>query len=252
MSGVGTTELDIYQGKSYHVLNYVVNFGGAKSIKMIEFLSAVKIDISHEKAEQALVHALHPIIKPELIVALIKAGVATEGALKIFAENSLLPQIKYLLMKGAQATPEFDEIIAEKGLTETVAQYKLAGNIIAEMQTDNEIMQFLLAQVIEGQSVEELTYEGKKLAQKYIDHFEIFEGLYKAEPLNFVKICKTYELEFSPGFEEHKEAPVESAPSLSVIPVVEKDEEVGDLLVAAPVEEEEGVAVAGSASEIPE
>jgi len=215
--GVGTTTLDIYNNESYHVLSYVVSFVNDKSVEMVEALSAAKIDFSSENAEQALIHALHPIINPELADALIKAGVPTEGVLKLFAENDLLLQIECLLMKGAQATAEFDKIIAEKGLTDTVEKYKLAGTIIAEIKAEEKIMPFLIEQVIKGQSIDGLAYKGEELSKKHIDHFDIFKELYEDHPRNFVEICKNYKLDFTPRIEEHKSAP------LTALLQVEKD-----------------------------
>ena len=67
-AGVGTATLD----NTNHVLNYVVQFGGVSKVTMVKALVAAKIDVSNEKAEQALVGALHPEIDAQLVAALLK------------------------------------------------------------------------------------------------------------------------------------------------------------------------------------
>lgn len=66
-AGLGTTTLD----NTNHVLNYVGNFGGSKKVEMAKALANAKIDVSHEKAQQALVSALYPQIDAEFVEALV-------------------------------------------------------------------------------------------------------------------------------------------------------------------------------------
>lgn len=200
-AGFGTTSLD----NTNHVLNYVSNFGGSKKIEMVKALAAAGIDVSHEKAEQALVSALHPEIDDEFVAVLVcEAGVATKGALELFVKNKLLPQIEWLVMNGAMVTSTVKEIVIFKEIAEEVDNYiKAREKLEAELESikpmkPKEKMQFVLTQIVRGASLEEMVkaYTGSDgIGKQYIRTFEQFKITQAEKPGVFVKICKMYKVE---------------------------------------------------------
>ncbi len=202
-AGFGTTSLD----NTNHVLNYVGNFGGLKKIEMTKVLAAAKIDVSDEKAEKALVGALHPKIDAEFVAVLVgKVGVNTEGALKLFATHKLLPQIECLVMNGAKITSEVEEILTTKGIVEDVSIYVEArAKIEDELESTKpmrpkEKLKFILSQIVEGASVEDmieayLGFDG--IGEQYINAFKKFKVTQDEKPGVFKKLCKMYKVEVS-------------------------------------------------------
>ena len=195
--GVGTTTLD----NTNHVLNYVGIFGGSKKIEMAKDLANADIDVSNEKAQQALVGALYPKIDAEFVAVLVdKLGVSTEGALELFATNKLLPQVECLVMNGATLTTKIKEIIASKEISEEVevfidAKEKL---VVKKTMTSKEKTQYILSQVAENASPEDVInkYQGAgKLDEQYVNAFEKFKITQLEKPEVFEKICKIFKVE---------------------------------------------------------
>lgn len=198
--GFGTTSLD----NTNHVLNYVNNFGGSKKIEMAKALATAKIDVSNEKAEQALVGALYPNIDTEYVAILVQdLGVATEGALTLFATNKLLPQVECLVMNGAEVTSKVNEILISNGIDKEVDEYVLARKE-SELEIESskpmkskEKLQFILEQVAIGASEEEMVeaYSRKdEIGKRYIDAFKQFKITQAEKPVIFKKICDIYKV----------------------------------------------------------
>lgn len=199
-AGFGTTFLD----NTNHVLNYIGNFGGSKKIEMTKKLAAAKIDVSHEKAQQALVSALYPKIDAKFVAVLVsEVGVATEGVLKLLATNKLLPQIKCLVMNGAKVTSEVKKILTEKGIDKDVNAYvesraKIEDEIEStKPMSSKEKIKFILSQIIKDASLKEMinAYPGlDNIGKKYINIFKLFKKTQDEKPGVFKKICKMYKV----------------------------------------------------------
>ena len=199
-AGFGTTSLD----NTNHVLNYVSNLGGSKKIEITKALASAKIDVSHEKAEQALVSALHPKIDAEFVSVLVdEIGINTEGALELFATHKLLPQIECLVMNGAKITSKVEEILTTNGIKEKVDTYVEARiKIEDELESTkpmsaNEKIQFILSQTVKEASVEEMieAYPGSDgIGEQYINAFIQFKITQDKKPGVFEKLCKMYKV----------------------------------------------------------
>ena len=188
-AGLGTTTLD----NTNHVLNYVGNFGGSKKVEMAKALADAKIDVSDEKAQQALVSSLYPQIDAEFVEVLVcKVGVPIKGALELFSANKLIPQVELLVKLTAEANevfvPKEIEIFAED-------QEKL---VVKKTMTSKENTQFILSQVATNASLEDVieNYPGSgMIGEQYINAFKKFKITQFEKPEIFGKICKMFKVE---------------------------------------------------------
>lgn len=208
--GFGTTSLD----NTNHVLNYVNNFAGDKKVEMAKALMDAGIDVTHEKAEQALVGVLHPVINPELVAIYIEGGVVAEEALELFVTHGLLSKIECLIMNGAEITPKIDKLIASKTLTAKVEEYKAAKTEMdAEIEstkpfTTKEKIKFVLTKISEGASVEDMTESYPRsdgIGEKFIRIYHSFKTTQAEKPSVFEKLCKMYKVALPVIVEESKE-----------------------------------------------
>jgi len=198
-AGLGTTLLD----NTNHVLNYVRNFGGPKKIEMTKALAEAKIDVSSEKAQQALVSALHPVIDNEFASILIKdMGVSTEDILELFITHKLLPQVECLVMNGAELTVKLKEALAYKEISKDIEAFVDAKEklVVKKPMTYKEKMQFILSHIVKDASLEDLIkdYTGpEKLGEQYINAFKHFKITQLEKPAIFEKMCAAYGVEIS-------------------------------------------------------
>ena len=196
-AGLGTTILD----NTNHVLNYVGNFGGSKKIEMAKALAEAKIDVSHEKAQQALVSALHPQIDTEFASVLVcEIGVPTEGVLELFATHKFFPQVECLVMNGATLTTKIKEIIASQEISEEVKTFVEAKEklVVKKDMNSKEKTQFILSQVATNASLEDVieNYPGSgTIDEHYINAFKKFKITQLEKPEIFEKICKMFKVE---------------------------------------------------------
>lgn len=196
-AGLGTTTLD----NTNHVLNYVGNFGGSKKVEMAKALADAKIDVSHEKAQQALVAALHPKIEVEFASVLIKdIGVLTEGVLELFIAYKLLSQVECLVMNGAELTTKIKETPLYQEISKDIEAFVDAKEklVAKKPMTSKENTQFILSQVATNASLEDVikNYPGSgMIGEQYINAFKQFKITQLEKPEIFGKICKMFKVE---------------------------------------------------------
>lgn len=188
-AGVGTITLD----NTNHVLNYVGIFGGSKKIEIAKALANAKIDVSNEKAQQALVGALYPKIDAEFTSVLInELGVPAKGALELFSTNNLLTQVECIM----KLTTETNNVFLSKETKSFTEDLKKS--VIKKTMTSKEKTKFILKQVATNASLEDLmkNYPGVgTIDEQYINAFKKFKITQLENPKVFEKICKIFKVE---------------------------------------------------------